>query len=268
MGQIIRPDSNVTQTNFAGGYAQIDEISPTNSDKAYPNLQNVACTLEVGLGNPPIIPGAGTTTVRHRLAHIQTANGNLAPSGTVAATMGLYQGASLIDSTSYATIPDVWTDYSWAPNTASVTDWTDLRIRLTQTTTALGRGAGISWLEVEIPDPAIIGTMATTEAQDTFAADDRLADGDLAAVEALDTFESGDSIPPSPGTRNVCMRCGFKKKVAALRKEWTGLRVCNDCWDPKPAELKAPRVKPEGLPRPGSNPEPPPVFGRITADQL
>lgn len=55
----------------------------------------------------------------------------------------------------------------------------------------------------------------------------------------------------------VCMRCGFKRRVNQLRKEWTGLRVCDECWDPKPAELRPPRVTPEGLPVPNASPEPP-----------
>ena len=29
----------------------------------------------------------------------------------------------------------------------------------------------------------------------------------------------------------ICDRCGFKFKNSRLRKEWTGLMVCNDCWD-------------------------------------
>lgn len=28
-----------------------------------------------------------------------------------------------------------------------------------------------------------------------------------------------------------CDRCGFTFKGAELRKEWTGLRVCRDCWE-------------------------------------
>lgn len=31
----------------------------------------------------------------------------------------------------------------------------------------------------------------------------------------------------------ICDRCGFKYKGSKLRKEWTGLRVCPDCWEPQ-----------------------------------
>ncbi len=62
-----------------------------------------------------------------------------------------------------------------------------------------------------------------------------------------------------------CSRCGFKRRLNRLRRQWDGLRVCSDtCWDPRPAEHKAPRFKPEGLPVPGAAPETEPVFGRNT----
>lgn len=31
----------------------------------------------------------------------------------------------------------------------------------------------------------------------------------------------------------ICDRCGFEYKARQLRKEWTGLRVCKDCWEPR-----------------------------------
>lgn len=57
-----------------------------------------------------------------------------------------------------------------------------------------------------------------------------------------------------------CQRCGFKRHLSELRQEWTGLKVCSDtCWDPKPAEMHAPSVKPEGVPVPGAAPETTPI---------
>lgn len=59
----------------------------------------------------------------------------------------------------------------------------------------------------------------------------------------------------------LCMRCGFKRRLTDLCKEWNGLRVCKDtCKDPKPAEMKAPRVTPEGVPLPNASPDVEPVF--------
>lgn len=62
-----------------------------------------------------------------------------------------------------------------------------------------------------------------------------------------------------------CQRCGFKRRVSSLVKEWDGLRVCRDtCRDPKPAETRPPKVKPEGLPVHNASPETTPIFGKFT----
>lgn len=62
-----------------------------------------------------------------------------------------------------------------------------------------------------------------------------------------------------------CPRCSGKFRLTQFKREWTGLRVCSgpgthDCWDPKPADMKAPKVKPEGVIVPGAQPETEPVF--------
>lgn len=67
-----------------------------------------------------------------------------------------------------------------------------------------------------------------------------------------------------PAPWGECPRCGFKRRLNTFRKEWTGERVCRDCWDPKPAEMKPPRVKPEGVPVPNAQPETEPVFAKFT----
>ena len=64
----------------------------------------------------------------------------------------------------------------------------------------------------------------------------------------------------------LCARCGFKRRLRTLAREWTGLRVCRDtCLDPRPAEMKVPRVRPEGLPYPGASPDVEPVY-RVRTD--
>jgi hypothetical protein len=57
-----------------------------------------------------------------------------------------------------------------------------------------------------------------------------------------------------------CPRCGFDRRLTEFRKEWTGLRVCKDCYDPKPRDLKPPKYGPEGLPRPDAAPKTEPIF--------
>jgi hypothetical protein len=66
------------------------------------------------------------------------------------------------------------------------------------------------------------------------------------------------------GAYGSCDRCSYKFRHAALRKEWTGLLVCSECWDPKPADLAPPRVYPEGLPVRDMRPDPGDVLGPNT----
>lgn len=52
-----------------------------------------------------------------------------------------------------------------------------------------------------------------------------------------------------------CERCNWRCDADDFRKEWSGLRVCPDCFDPRPAQLSPPNVKPEGLPLLNASPE-------------
>jgi hypothetical protein len=62
------------------------------------------------------------------------------------------------------------------------------------------------------------------------------------------------------GALGDCQRCGFTRRLNDLSLEWSGLRVCPQCKDPRPDTLAAPNVYPEGVPRPGSSPQMPVVF--------
>lgn len=53
----------------------------------------------------------------------------------------------------------------------------------------------------------------------------------------------------------VCDRCGFVFPYADLRREWTGLRVCADCFDPKHPSL-TPKRHDLSDPKPLRNPRP------------
>lgn len=53
-----------------------------------------------------------------------------------------------------------------------------------------------------------------------------------------------------------CERCNWRCEADDLRKEWTNLRVCPDCFDPRPPNLSPPNVRPEGVPLPNAAPEP------------
>ena len=36
----------------------------------------------------------------------------------------------------------------------------------------------------------------------------------------------------------ICDRCGFQYKYTSLKKEWTGFRVCNECFEVKNPQLE------------------------------
>ena len=54
--------------------------------------------------------------------------------------------------------------------------------------------------------------------------------------------------------RAICDRCGFEFPYISLQKEWNGLKVCTDCFEPKHPQLEPPPppFEPEALydPRP------------------
>lgn len=62
----------------------------------------------------------------------------------------------------------------------------------------------------------------------------------------------------------LCDRCAFQYRLDTLRPEWTGLKVCTTCWDPRPTDLDPPRIYPEGLPVANARPDPGDVLGANT----
>lgn len=66
-----------------------------------------------------------------------------------------------------------------------------------------------------------------------------------------------------PFPKGECMRCGFAYRLSLLRKEWSGARVCPDCYDPRPDDLRPIPVRPEGLPKRNASPETEPRFVEI-----
>lgn len=66
------------------------------------------------------------------------------------------------------------------------------------------------------------------------------------------------------GAWAICDRCAFKRRHADLRKEWTGLMVCDECYDVRPPDMSPPRIVPEGLPVRNARPDPGDVLGENT----
>jgi hypothetical protein len=66
--------------------------------------------------------------------------------------------------------------------------------------------------------------------------------------------------------KGECQRCGFTVPLQTIAKEWSGLRVCPPCFDPRPAEMSPPRVTTEGKPLPNAAPETP-IIERAPGDK-
>jgi len=68
----------------------------------------------------------------------------------------------------------------------------------------------------------------------------------------------------------ICDRCGFKYPLKELRKEWTGLKVCKNDWDPRhPQDFV--RGVPDNQTLSEPRPRPTDVFvgpGDVTSDDL
>jgi len=52
----------------------------------------------------------------------------------------------------------------------------------------------------------------------------------------------------------ICDRCGFRYLSGQLKLEWTGLRTCHDCWEPRHEQDFVKGVKESTIP--WSRPEP------------
>ena len=70
----------------------------------------------------------------------------------------------------------------------------------------------------------------------------------------------------------LCDRCGFEYKLNELKKEWNGLKVCPNCYEPKHPQLEPITVKadPEALyqPRPNNDKEVGEGFVVVTSSNI
>lgn len=170
MAQFARPDSNVTQTNMTGGFAEIDESSASDADFAY-SANNTTAELEVGLSDVSDPGSSSGHIVRFRYA--KTNGGTPAGGGTdCEMVVRLVQGTTIIASQSVTPVTSgTWTASSFTltgVQADSITDYADLRLEFAIVggggSPANRRGVGISWAELETPDAAAIaiGVQAAT----------------------------------------------------------------------------------------------------------
>lgn len=163
MAQFGRPSSNITQTGFTGGFADIDETTASDADFAF-GANGGGNTLEVGLSAVTDPASSTGHIVRYRLAKVN--NGSPNSSGNaVTCDVGLYQGATLVHADTGISVGVTFVTGSFTLTSTeadSITDYTDLRIRVTDSVNGgspSGRRAGaISWAELEVPDAPAVTT--------------------------------------------------------------------------------------------------------------
>lgn len=185
--QFLRPDSNVTQTEFTGGFADIDESSASDADFAWSNT-GVVGTLEVGLSNPS--PAPDTTrplTIRYRIAKVNSSGTVLSSGDDVPVTCYVYEGATLRATADTVNGTGTWTTYSFSPDLSGVGVWNDVRLRFV-TGNVGARGIAISWAELEA-DAAAVFNKTLSEA--ATPADSYAAAATFVATIA-ETAEGGD----------------------------------------------------------------------------
>lgn len=154
--QRLDPDGDITTTNWSvaplwskinGGATPVDSNFITNDSGGTP----ITSTAEVSLTNPPSTPGNSNTTV--------TVRGRLHTAGTLTTSVvgRLMQGGSQIGISPDLSIncPDAtWVNVTFN-TTNTISDFTDLRVRITAST-PFGETVDqydISWIKVDVSGP-------------------------------------------------------------------------------------------------------------------
>lgn len=151
--QYLRPDGNVTQTSYTGGFGEIDEISASDADYAYGASNSATPTLEVSLSDPIEIPVGGVQGIVRWRSAVINENLSLGNGNSLTGTCQLYQNTNLIASDAYTA--GALATRSFTFNLSAVTDLNDLRLRFTQTASGGNNanqrsGLAITWAELEL----------------------------------------------------------------------------------------------------------------------
>jgi len=161
--QYARPDGFVLANGtWSGTYAAINEtVGDATADPTFvasPTGPTAANVYEVTLSDVDTPVAMTGVVVRYRYAKSADSSGQ-----TIKLSVQLRQGTRVVASKEHLNIPGV-TTAGWQAGSftltqteaTSITDWTDLRLRIDPTTTANGqaRQAQGSWAEVEVPPGA------------------------------------------------------------------------------------------------------------------
>jgi hypothetical protein len=163
--QYARPNADVSTGSWTATplFSKVNESSANDSPFISSDNNTNGDTAELALSSVTA-PSAGTVTVRVRSRKSASAG------HTIDHVVALVQGGTVIATSTVADITEVWTTRSFALTTAqrdSITDWADLRIRLTRNGSTGGAGGtrrslDVSWVELEAPGGAAAPTVTAT----------------------------------------------------------------------------------------------------------
>lgn len=175
MAQYLRPDSDVSLTNWTGSYTAIDEASYSDSDYIT-GAEASSGTAVIGLSNPSGDPALDTGHVVRFRAWQENAK------KVRTLVVALYQGTTLISAynggSAITLVKGTPTAYSWTLSEAeagNITDYTDLRLWFTSggdtgTPASQRSYVYVSWAELETPDAGAV----THEGQASITTDSEL----------------------------------------------------------------------------------------------
>lgn len=161
MPQLLRPIGiNTLSGSITGSFTDVDESVPSDIDYVY-GASGGGNSVEFTLSNPPNTPNMGTITLRVRLA--ETYNNVLGSSGgggfnskanpidvSVRDNLG-----SIILQGSFS--PSSWQTFSLSQEILSIGGWNGITITVSDASNGgkgdTRRGLGVSWVELEVPDP-------------------------------------------------------------------------------------------------------------------
>ena len=185
MAQFLRPISDITNTFASGGFADIDEVTFSDTDYAYgtnKENQELVCLLTDVSGTAPLVNTGHI--VRWRQAQADSDAGTVAPSSGGANAsyhVLLFQGTTQIAECQAITNTNEGSflagSYTLTEAEAgNITDYSDLRIDLFSDGSGGApnsrRAAAFSWVEMEVPDA--VAPLSGTVVCETLLGSDKL----------------------------------------------------------------------------------------------
>jgi hypothetical protein len=155
MAQFARPSADISLGSWtvAPLFSKVNETVANDTPFILSDNNTSPDTAEIALSSISL-PGAGTVTVRVRSRKSASAG------HTIDHVVTLVQGTTTIATQTVANIDEVWTTRVFTLSEAernAVTNWGDVRVRVSRVGTTGGAGGtrrslDVSWIELEAPD--------------------------------------------------------------------------------------------------------------------